>query len=113
MGEQISELASGGIADQGKPYLAGLLAKIVYRHHGVVAPAIQHGEHVLTAGRQKAEVPPANLGYLFAHPDDAFHPVQNRVGITPLIGNIDVLKSVRTFVDEWKYGFGGYGESGI
>jgi hypothetical protein len=51
------------------------------------------------------KVAPTHLRHFLPHADDAFGPVQHRVGIAALFGGIDVFISIRSLSMTGKQGF--------
>src|SRR5690242_18039843 len=60
----------------------------------VVAPVIAKAEHGVVPGLHDLEIAPAYFRNLLAHADDAFGPVQHRVVVPPLRGDVDMLETV-------------------
>src|ERR1700759_1357344 len=61
----------------------------------VVAPLIFHRQHTFCAKRNEGKIAPTDLGKLFAHANNAFHPVEQGIWISSLGSNVDLLKAVR------------------
>src|SRR5205809_7551535 len=60
----------------------------------VVAPVIADCQHRWVSNREHFKVAPADLRNFVAHADDALSPVEQRIGIAPLLGGINVLIAV-------------------
>src|SRR5882762_3102950 len=93
--------------------LPRLLVEMVHEQYRIVAPVIAHHQHRRVARRDHLEVAPADLRDFLAHPDDALGPVQHRVGITALLGDVDVLVSVGALVDDGRAGLIAFGKAGM
>src|SRR5690242_11621235 len=70
--------------------------------HGIVAPVVADDEDGGIPCRDNREIAPADLGYFLPHANDALRPVQHRIQITPLLGDVDVFVAVRSLVDDWR-----------
>ena len=77
-----------------KRHLERLAVEVVHDQHRVVAPVVAQREDGRVAGLQDREVAPADLRHLLAHPDHALGPVEQRVRVAALLGDVDVLVAV-------------------
>ena len=72
----------------------------MHTQDGVVAPFISHRQDVGRSRPKEGKISPANLGNFLAHANEAFHPIQKRVGVATLGCDIDMLKAVRAVADD-------------
>src|SRR5262245_45262883 len=74
-----------------QPQLLLMVREVVERHDVGLAPAITHGEHLGDIRPKHREVAPTDFGALFAGPDHALGPVQERLWIAPLVRHIHLF----------------------
>src|ERR1700744_631212 len=98
-GQEIGEDALLFFGGERESNLSGLAMEVVHTEYGVIAPGVLHYQDIRGACRDKREVAPANLGDLFAHTNNTFHPVEKRVRVPALVCDIDMLKAVRAVAD--------------
>src|SRR5438270_11685209 len=65
----------------------------------VVPPVIAKSKNGWRRSTEDREIAPPDLGHLLAHANEPLHPVQQRVRVSPLFGNTDVLISIRAAPD--------------
>src|SRR6185437_7607075 len=94
--QQIDQLAAitGVVCSQAKADLAWFRHEVMQEEHGIVAPLILHGQYAGSPEQNEGEVPPSDFGNLFAHANNALHPIEERVRISALCGDIDLLKAI-------------------
>jgi len=94
-------------------HLKRLCAEIVQYHDGVIAPLVAHRKHLRGLHAEEFEISPADLRHFLAHADHAFHPVEQRIRIAALSGDIQVLKSIPPTADDWHSGFRAFCEAAL
>src|ERR1700743_3857217 len=83
-----------------KRYFPRRLIKVVQEENRVVAPIVSDGEHRRIARRADRELSPASFRNSLAHPNNARRPIQQRIWVTALLSNVDVLKPVGAVADD-------------
>src|SRR5262249_54583311 len=114
LAQQIDQQISGAVFEAFRELdLAWFFRKIVKKQNRIVAPVVPDPEHRPVAGLKDFEFAPAYFRDLLAHADDALDPVHHRLRITPLVGSVDVLKAIRSIVDDAYDRFAAFSESAI
>jgi len=85
----------------------------VHEQYRVIPPIVANSQNGRIPRHDHTEVSPADLRHFLAHPDNALGPVQHRVGIAALLGNIDVLVAVGAFIDNRRARFVAFCESAL
>ena len=75
-------------------YFPRFCAEVVDQHNGVVSPFVSDRKN-FGFRSEHGEITPADFRNLFAHANNALHPVQQRIRISPLVCDIYVLKTIR------------------
>src|SRR5262245_57305512 len=68
--------------------LVRLSIKVMDKQHRVVAPVVPHHQERGVAHRNDREIAPPDLWHLFAHANNAFGPIQQRLWIAALNGSV-------------------------
>src|SRR5579872_1184135 len=78
-----------------QPDLARLCAQIMHNHYGVVTPIVAHGKDLPSSAAKYIEIAPPDLRNFLTHANDALHPVQQRIRIAALLGDVYVFVAIR------------------
>ena len=99
LGQQVRQARSVRML-HAQPHRDGRVREVVEHDRQPDAPVVPHPQDVIGQPRQNRPVAPANLGTLLARPDDPLGPVQERIRIAPLVGDVHTLIAVDRVADE-------------
>src|SRR5471032_2547535 len=97
VGQKVDEDVLAGICTARlELHRAHLSAEVMQAQNRIVTPVVAQGEDIVAGSAQNREVAPTDLRDLSAHADQSLCPVQERIGVAPLVGHIDPFVTVRT-----------------
>src|SRR5690348_17026183 len=94
VGERTGALALHTQLDRGRT-----VGEVVHDDRRALVPVVPDCEHVLRADREDLPIAPTDFAALPARANDSLEPIEEGVGIAPLIGDVDVAVAEDRIVD--------------